>query len=145
MLADGQFDDWNTVFVDISGDASNTTHEFEYIMQNDNVKTITYGNTWTNIRHVVPISERCEVAVFTTVASQRGVNIIDMLKFGKIWKNADLTADGKLESNGVVITWDIEHEYCYISEQGIFYPRMDAGEDMPASVSVTLTIELPVS
>lgn len=145
MLADGQFDDWNTVFVDISGDASNATHEFEFIMQNDNVKTITYGNTWTNIRHVVPISERCEVAVFTAVASQRGVNIIDMLKFGKIWKNADLTTDGKLESNGVVITWDIEHEYCYISEQGIFYPRMDAGEDMPASVSVTLTIDLPVS
>lgn len=129
------------IIIENGADDSNGDHAFEFEVNNENIQTITYKNTWTNISFVDPITSRCEIAALTAAASQKGMNIIDIWRFENILASADKGSSNSVQYENVTVSWKIVQKGCVYTDNGFFF-QIDNGEENDAFVSIVFKITI---
>lgn len=142
MSPDGNFNyRLGHIIIESGADVSNDDHTFEYEVNNENIQTITYKNTWTNISFVDPITSRCELAALTAVASQRGMSIVDIWRFENLFADADKGSNNSIEYENVTVSWKIVQKGCVYTDNG-FFAHTDSGKENNAFVNIVFKITI---
>lgn len=141
MGSDGKWhlDPVGTVTFDIAGKPMYPNQNFEFQTDGSRIKSVHYENTWTDVGMLYPVTHKCKIAAVTTVFSQKGIGLFDILTFAKLMDSSDLLHDGSITYQNICISWEIETENC-IALAGIHYTTDDETKPSMASIVFDITI-----
>jgi len=130
----------NTVTVYVFGEPEKKNYSFDYIMEGERLKKISYSNSWNNVFYLDAIPDQCMIAALTAVMSQKGADKSTMIEFGQLWDQEIHNLSGTITFNSVNISWYTEAENCTLTHDGMWNVTL-SGEN--AAVFTEFTIELP--
>lgn len=128
----------NTVYIDISATPRNENVNFEYEMEGEYIRRISYQNSWTEINLLRPISNTLQLAAITTVMSQDGVSYSELEEFIEILEEKTNETDCSIRCRNVEIHWNIVSEGCRLMSD--YYTTADSSKESSLSLEFEIII-----
>ena len=127
----------------------NPRQDFAYSVIDDNIRSISYSNTWTEVSYLSPVQSECINAMYAVLMSQRGIGLLDLYQFAQQLETQDFGTDGTLEFENIEIVWEVDAAGCFYAD-GVFYEdtfysnaQNDSDDEITDGVvSVTLEIRI---
>ena len=110
----------NAVVV-IGSNPQKTKEPFRFETEGERVTRITYQNTWTDVLMLQPISKPMISAIYTSVGSQKGLSVIDIIDVLKLLAEYEDDETAKIQYENIEISWKIKTDNCSNSK-GTYYP-----------------------
>lgn len=114
--------------------------DFEYTLEGDHIRSITYRNTWTEIFFINPLEPKCINAAISVLMAQDGMNLFDLKNFSEAWEQEISSGSRKcsVQYENIEIAWQIEPENC--DSYNGRYHREDETKESSLTLDFTIVI-----
>lgn len=128
----------NVFVVPFGSDAVGGCQDYHYEIKDGFVRTITYVETWTNIFHLRPISERVICTIKSIVFAQDWLTIWNANAIENEINEALEKRSGNFVYENLEIQWETESENCTYTGDSFNTEK----EDLPSFVTLKLKINI---
>ena len=128
----------NVFVVPFGSDAVGGYQDYQYEIKEGFVRTITYEQTWTNIFHLQPISERVICTIKSIAFAQDWLTIWNANAIENEMNEALEKRSGNFVYENLEIQWETESENCTYTGDSF----VAENEDLPSFVTLKLKINI---
>lgn len=141
MESDGTWPDpvYNGNVVVIGGSVQRENAPYDYTLEGERVKKISYHNTWTDFLTWTPFPKHIIVSCMAAVMSQPNMDIFDLQEVIQMLEDRQHLQIGKIQYENITIQWEIQTVQCYYT--GSYYLPEQSAEAPMLSFQFDITIE----
>jgi len=131
--------DRNVFYIEFGSKIAEENKNFDYLLENNLLKSVSYTQNWCNVTSLDPLSDRCYIAAITALTFQRGTNFFDLVRFNKLWKEESRNSTADFQYGNIRVQWSVTVDGEYTCVDAVYYSEKP---DKPVRVALEFTVSM---